>query len=83
MEKTKTTLGDQLEPAIEASLIEDILIGANHLASSLLAAKCYPDLQADYHSVLSTFGQPCADMWIAWKAIMDLSKYRRMQNGEI
>ncbi len=76
-----TDFEEMLRPAVEAKLIEDILISGNHLANSLIAAKCMPDLQADYHSVLTTFGQPCADMWVAWKAIMDFSKWRRMENA--
>lgn len=50
---------------------DDILTGGNHLASSLIHAGCFPDEQRSYDQVLADFGQPCADMWIAWKAIID------------
>ena len=53
------------------SKLDDILTGGNHLASSLIAANCFPAEQRSYEQVLRDFGQPCADMWIAWKAIMD------------
>lgn len=49
---------------------ESILIGGNHLASALVGLGCMPDKLADYFSVLRVHGQPCADMWACWKAIM-------------
>lgn len=58
--KTQTTnleeLAKHLHPVVEAQIISDVLVGGNHLASSLLSAGCHPDLQADYDFVLSTFG---------------------------
>lgn len=57
-----------------------ILTGGNHLANSLITANCWPDKQRDYWQVLDDFGQPCADMWIAWKAIMDARK--ELKRGE-
>ena len=56
---------------MESDKISAILIGGNHLASSLIAANCFPSEQRSYEQVLADFGQPCADMWICWKAIMD------------
>ena len=52
---------------------QDVLIGGNHLASSLIAAGLDPgdERTSTYESVLERFGQPAADMWVAWKAIME------------
>lgn len=74
--KDSMTFEAQLRPAVEAKLTDDILIGGNHLASALIGYKCFPDLQGSYDTVLATFGQPCADMWVAWRAIMNLGKWR-------
>lgn len=63
-----------------SSKLNAILTGGNHLASSLVAAKCFPDEQHDYWQVLSDFGQPCADMWICWKAIMDARSELKQEN---
>lgn len=52
-----------------------IFVGGNHLANSLIHAKCFPAEQRSYEQVLTDFGQPCADMWVCWKAIMDLRKH--------
>lgn len=51
--------------------LDAIIMGGNHLASSLIAANCFPSEQRSYDQVLRDFGQPCADMWVAWKAIVD------------
>jgi hypothetical protein len=49
-----------------------LLIGGNHLASSLISYGCLPSDQIDYDQVLHTHGLLCADMWVAWRGIMDL-----------
>lgn len=54
-----------------SSKFDAILTGGNHLASSLINAGCFPAEQQNYEQVLKDFRQPCADMWVAWKAIMD------------
>ncbi len=57
--------------------IEKILIGGNHLASALSTYGIYPPMHTSYDLVLEGFGQPTADMWVAWRAIMDLSEKLR------
>jgi hypothetical protein len=64
-----------LSEDLPRSLIQNILVGGNHLASALLAFGCSPADQKNYDSVLAASGQPAADMWIAWRAIMDLSEW--------
>jgi hypothetical protein len=49
-----------------------VLIGGNHLASSMSSFGCMPNEQRDYDQVLHGYGLLCADMWVAWRAIMDL-----------
>lgn len=53
--------------------IKAVMTGGNHLASQLLR-ECDPAQyrRADYDTVLHERGQPYADIWVAWKAIMDL-----------
>ncbi len=53
-------------------------IGGNHLASALITAGCHPSQcrEWSYDAVLERWGQPIADMWVAWKAIMDLRDAR-------
>ena len=61
-------------------LIQAVMIGGNHLASALIEfvsrAPWHDDLANMRHwsfdRVLHRFGQPVADMWVAWKAIIDL-----------
>ncbi len=52
---------------------ERILIGGNHLASALLTAGMNPPdwRTSTYDAVLERFALPTADIWVAWKAIMD------------
>jgi len=55
---------------------KNVLIGGNHLASALLGiADPAPYRNADYYTVLEKHGQPYADMWVAWKAIMNFRDY--------
>lgn len=56
----------------ERSALERLFIGGNHLASSLLSYGCSPAEQTDYDQVLHQHGILCADMWVAWRAIMDV-----------
>jgi hypothetical protein len=54
---------------------ERVLIGGNHLANALIGiiGGNLPDYRrVDFSTVLEKFGQPAADMWVAWVAIMDL-----------
>jgi hypothetical protein len=52
--------------------IDQVLIAGNHLASALIVENCHPNEQKSYDQVLEDYGQPCADMWLAWQAIMAL-----------
>lgn len=59
----------------EKNAIKNVMIGGNHLASALIGmiGGNLPDFRhANYDEILGRFGQPAADMWVAWKAIMDL-----------
>ena len=53
---------------------ERILIGGNHLASALLAKGIFPasERKTSYDEFLRRYGQPWADIFVAWKAIMDV-----------
>ena len=56
-----------------ASSINAVLVGGNHLANALLSTEDPAKYRhAEYNQVLEAHGQPYADMWAAWKAIMDL-----------
>lgn len=52
---------------------QDVMIGGNHLANALLSLKIDPAAlrKSTFDAVLETHGQPAADMWVAWKALMD------------
>ena len=64
----------------ERTPFEQVMIGGNHLANALLryigGQPWHDDLAAlrewEFADVLERYGQPVADMWVAWKAIMDL-----------
>lgn len=75
-------LAKHLHPVVEAQIISDVLTGGNHLASALIAAGCHPADQADYESVRAIFKPPVPDMWVAWKAIIDLSNWRAMKHAQ-
>jgi len=68
-----------LKPLVEAALIKDVLVAGNHLATLLATAKCDADAEEKYDDVLHDYGQPVADVWVAWAAIMALAKYRHME----
>lgn len=55
--------------------IEKVMIGGNHLASYLLGHNCDPVRYDSYEQVQSLCNQDCADVWVAWRAIMDLRNY--------
>lgn len=59
---------------ISEEALKAVGIGGNHLASALINAGCHPSQCRawSYDAVLERWGQPVADMWVAWKAIMDL-----------
>jgi hypothetical protein len=48
-----------------------ILIGGNHLANALIGTEI-PNNFANYQEALAAHGQPYADMWVCWRAIMDV-----------
>jgi hypothetical protein len=52
--------------------MEELFISGNHLAAVLVEKGCFPDAQKSYEQVLHDHGGLCADVWIAWKAIMSL-----------
>ena len=58
----------------ETAEIKAVMIGGNHLASAMLNGGMEPSRCRNwtYDAVLDRYSQPYADMWVAWKAIMDL-----------
>ena len=77
-----TTVADleaRLRPTIEAMLVKDVMIGGNHLANRLHALKCTADVTEEYDDVLHDYGHEVADIWCAWKAIMALANWRRIE----
>lgn len=52
--------------------MEELFTAGNHLANVLMRRKCFPDEQTDYEQVQHDHGSLCADVWIAWRAIMNL-----------
>ncbi len=68
-----------MSATLDHQVYDKVLIGGNHLASSLIAYGCFPANQTDYDQVLHEHGLLCADMWVAWKAIMDLRE--SVENG--
>jgi hypothetical protein len=73
----------------EKTAIDAVMIGGNHLASALIgyvSQAPWHDALAKlrdwtYGAILERFGQPVADMWVAWKAIMDLRDSREAAAG--
>lgn len=55
----------------QEALFERLMIAGNHLASALVGT-CIPSECNSYQDALQAHGQPYADMWIAWRAIMDI-----------
>lgn len=53
--------------------IEQVLVGGNHLASFLIGKGISPEHYDSYDQVLNLHGSDIADVWVAWRAIMDLS----------
>lgn len=63
----RQSLADQVISAIDA-----ILVGGNHLADELLkTADPAPYRDFDYWEVLGKHGGSYANVWAAWKSIMD------------
>lgn len=56
---------------------KQLLIAGNHLANALIGLGVFPSEQESYDQVLSDFGHLRADIWVAWKAIMD---YRNLDH---
>ncbi len=52
-------------------LIESVLIGGNHLANVLIGNDIMPDEINSYDEIEDVY---LRDVWIAWRAIMDLSE---------
>ena len=69
---------EQIEPLLDA-----VLIGGNHLASSLLNAGIDPVQHWDrsYHAIAACYGQPIADMFVAWRAIINLRNAIHMEES--
>lgn len=56
--------------------LKPVFTGGNHLASALyMLGMTNPAVWRayDYDTILQAFNQPCADVLVAWKAIMDLA----------
>lgn len=51
-----------------------LIIGGNHLASALIEHGIHPTDWVNYDQIIERFGQPWADIWIAWKGIMDCAQ---------
>jgi hypothetical protein len=56
--------------AVTPAMAKAILIGGNHLASAIMAVRD-PATLTTYDEALAKVGQPFADLWVAWRAIMD------------
>lgn len=68
---TTDQTSDALMPEMPKEF-KNVLIGGNHLASALIGiADPAQYRRSDYYTVLGKHGQPYADMWVAWKAIMN------------
>lgn len=52
--------------------VYNVLIAGNHLASTLISMIGMPYEYSSYDEVLEKHFQPAADIWIAWKRIMEL-----------
>lgn len=57
------------ERAEISKALQGVLVGGNHLASAMLS-ECPPTNFKNYEQALKAQGQPYADMWAAWSAIM-------------
>jgi hypothetical protein len=57
---------------IVARYCDKVSIGGNHLASALIRLGCYPESYRSYEQVLEYCGEAQADIWLAWKAIIEL-----------
>lgn len=62
---------------MQEKLIKDVLTGGNHLTSFLIGRGCMPDVRQTYEAVQREYGLEVGDVWVAWRAIMELSIYRR------
>lgn len=66
-----------MSDGVQDMLISDVLTGGNHLASAMIGGGVHPTMYHSYAEVLEECGQPFADMWAAWRSIMNLAEYRR------
>ena len=52
--------------------MEQLFIAGNHLANYLIGQNCMPDEYKSHEEVRAKFNYDVMDVWIGWKAIMDL-----------
>ena len=79
LDAVKAATNEQQKLLDEA--VEPVLIGGNHLASALWGITD-PLSISNYDDALHKHGQPYADMWVAWKAIMGLAKLKQARGDE-
>lgn len=65
-------------------LVDLVLTGGNHLASALIGQGIDPAFErhTDYWAFLERHGQPWADIFVAWRAIMELSEDERNKHTD-
>lgn len=52
--------------------LHPLMVSGNHLASAMISIGWTPDSFITYQGALACAGQPYADMWMAWKEIMNI-----------
>ena len=65
---------------MKSALIENVLIGGNHLANILLNNNIFPD---QINTVEEIESLDLRDVWIAWRAIMNLSEAKEQNNPPV
>lgn len=73
---------EAMSDGIQDMLISDVLTGGNHLASAMIGEGFHPITCHSYAEALEDWGQPLADMWVAWRSIMNLAEYRRGETAK-
>jgi hypothetical protein len=68
--KGRAAHGAPEREAVTPTMARAILIGGNHLASAIMAVRD-PATLVTYDEALAKVGQPFADLWVAWRAIID------------
>jgi hypothetical protein len=63
------------QPDDRSQAFHNVLVGGNHLADYLISAGCIPSNYRSEDEVRQHHGISLADIWVAWKAIMDARPY--------